>query len=121
MFFYNNSSYSELWLVEAVEWHSIRGVQMIILMKIVSVGYDMDSGTLQSHPDLLEIIGYLLNPGTVVFGPWISLGTYRAALKTFNWVRILLYLKKLLDENYPVHSLIEYQTKYQYGTLMIVP
>ncbi|CAL4073739.1 unnamed protein product, partial [Meganyctiphanes norvegica] len=36
----------ELWLADPTDWHSVRGAQMIILMKIVSVGYDLDSSIL---------------------------------------------------------------------------
>lgn len=68
--------FGELWWADPVDWHSIRGSQMIILMKLVSVGYDLDSATLLSPPNPLEIAGYIMNPGTVIFGPWFSFSSY---------------------------------------------
>ena len=35
-----------------------------------------------------ELCGYLLHPGTVVFGPWCSLHTYRHILLPFKWVSL---------------------------------
>lgn len=34
----------------------------------------------------LELLGYLLHPGTIIFGPWCSLSTYRQILQPINWV-----------------------------------
>ncbi|XP_055329141.1 protein-serine O-palmitoleoyltransferase porcupine-like [Paramacrobiotus metropolitanus] len=53
--------------------HKIRGAQMIIFMKILSLAH-LDKPLL---PSLLEYCGYIFCPGTVVFGPWISLDQYR--------------------------------------------
>ncbi|XP_068247686.1 protein-serine O-palmitoleoyltransferase porcupine-like [Palaemon carinicauda] len=74
----------ELWWADPVEWHSIRGAQMIILMKIVSVGYDLDATSLSSHPSILEMAGYIMNPGTIIFGPWTSFDTYRKVLQPLS-------------------------------------
>lgn len=34
----------------------------------------------------VELCGYLLHPGTVVFGPWCSVATYRQIHEPFKWV-----------------------------------
>ncbi|XP_063885813.1 protein-serine O-palmitoleoyltransferase porcupine-like isoform X4 [Scylla paramamosain] len=81
----------ELWLADPVDWHSIRGPQMIILMKVVSVGFDLDSSSLSRLPNILEMVGYILNPGTVIFGPWISFSSYKRVLQPFSWnLRLVL-------------------------------
>ncbi|XP_037093203.1 protein-serine O-palmitoleoyltransferase porcupine-like [Pollicipes pollicipes] len=70
----------ELWLVEAARWHSVRGAQMILMMKAVSAG--LDGSPAAPPPGPLQYAGYLLHPGTVVFGPWIALADYTAAVHT---------------------------------------
>ncbi|KAF2360412.1 Membrane bound O-acyl transferase MBOAT [Trinorchestia longiramus] len=148
----------ELWLVEATVWHSIRGAQMIILMKIISYAHDTfapEIPGIESKTQMLEIsktktsvlgmtksyeekvhqetlnsenwddvtrkrqisskqkqhntpgskqqvdggddklssrlsravefCGYLLHPGSIVFGPWCSLDTYRQILRPMSW------------------------------------
>lgn len=77
--------FGELWWADPVDWHSIRGSQMIILMKLVSVGYDLDSATLLSPPNPLEIAGYIMNPGTVIFGPWFSFSSYLKVVGPLSW------------------------------------
>ncbi|XP_064119001.1 protein-serine O-palmitoleoyltransferase porcupine-like [Macrobrachium nipponense] len=88
----------ELWWADPVEWHSIRGAQMIILMKIVSIGFDLDASVLSSHPSLVEMAGYIMNPGTVIFGPWISLDSYRKVLQplSINLMLIANIVSKLV-------------------------
>ncbi|XP_076338388.1 protein-serine O-palmitoleoyltransferase por isoform X2 [Tachypleus tridentatus] len=65
----------ELFLVDKAQWHKIRGSQMIVTMKIISLAFDIDSG-LVSLPNPLECLGYFLCVGTVIFGPWISFTGY---------------------------------------------
>ncbi|XP_045591999.2 LOW QUALITY PROTEIN: protein-serine O-palmitoleoyltransferase porcupine [Procambarus clarkii] len=77
--------FCELWWADPIDWHSIRGPQMVILMKLVSVGYDLDAATLASAPNPLEMAGYVMNPGTIIFGPWISFGTYLKVLQPLPW------------------------------------
>ncbi|KAG7172792.1 serine O-palmitoleoyltransferase porcupine-like [Homarus americanus] len=77
--------FGELWWADPVDWHSIRGPQMILLMKMVSVGYDLDSAALYSPPNPLAMAGYLMNPGTVVFGPWLSFSSYQKVLQPLSW------------------------------------
>lgn len=77
---------SELWWADPVDWHSIRGAQMIILMKVVSVGYDLDARTLTTCPGIFELLGYILNPGSIIFGPWVSFKTYMKVLEPASWV-----------------------------------
>lgn len=52
------------------------GPQMILAMKLISVAFDMDLGTVKKMPSVLEYFGYLYNVGTVIFGPWISFHDY---------------------------------------------
>ena len=89
--------FSETWFFTPDKWHSVRGGQMILVMKTVSVGLDLSgaaSGTsgvstaaagspgVRPPPSLLQYAGYLLHPGTTVFGPWIALDDYILSMES---------------------------------------
>jgi len=42
---------SETWLAEPVVWHMVRGPVMIVAMKIISLGFDMDSAEIKKEKD----------------------------------------------------------------------
>ncbi|XP_013418308.1 protein-serine O-palmitoleoyltransferase porcupine [Lingula anatina] len=67
----------ELFLVETEKWHKIRGAQMVLSMKIISVAFDVDTGHL-GVPRVWEFAGYCLHVGTVIFGPWVPYKQYNA-------------------------------------------
>lgn len=73
-------------MVNPMWWHAFRGIQMVILMKLVSVGYDLDTSQLKEFPNLFEVTGYTFNPGTVIFGPWIPFTSYQNVLSPLKWV-----------------------------------
>ncbi|XP_023705139.1 protein-serine O-palmitoleoyltransferase porcupine isoform X2 [Cryptotermes secundus] len=71
----------ELCFVNRTEWHKIRGAQMLVAMKVISVAFDTDFGALQCLPSPAEFTGYVLCVGTCVFGPWVP---YRDYISIFN-------------------------------------
>ncbi|XP_063289206.1 protein-serine O-palmitoleoyltransferase porcupine isoform X2 [Pelobates fuscus] len=71
----------EMHMVDTVSWHKMRGAQMIVAMKAVSLGFDVDRGVVRSIPSPVEFMGYVYFVGTVIFGPWISFTTYLQAVK----------------------------------------
>ncbi|KAF4532626.1 hypothetical protein B566_EDAN011539 [Ephemera danica] len=71
---------SELALVHNSLWHKIRGAQMLLAMKAISVGFDIEIGTLKCLPTLPEFAGYVFSVGTCVFGPWNIDWIYRVLL-----------------------------------------
>nr|XP_054750960.1 protein-serine O-palmitoleoyltransferase porcupine-like [Lytechinus pictus] len=71
----------ELFVADPVSWHKVRGAQMILLMKVISVGFDLDQGILSSLPDIFEYFGYTFCVGTCIFGPWVSFSNYMAMLQ----------------------------------------
>ncbi|XP_059189966.1 protein-serine O-palmitoleoyltransferase porcupine-like [Centropristis striata] len=77
----------ELHLIDMVTWHKIRGSQMVVAMKAISLAFDLDRGSVGSLPSPAEFLGYVLFVGTVVFGPWISFSTYQSAVegKKLSW------------------------------------
>ena len=67
---------SEIFVVPVNEWHQIRGAQMIATMKIISLAFDLGSEKVDNLPGVLEYMGYVLHPGSIVFGPWMSYEEY---------------------------------------------
>ncbi|OWK49601.1 Protein-cysteine N-palmitoyltransferase porcupine [Lonchura striata] len=52
------------------------GAQMVVAMKAVSLGFDLDRGAGGPEPGPAQVLGYLCSPGSVVFGPWEPFGAY---------------------------------------------
>ncbi|XP_026223914.1 protein-serine O-palmitoleoyltransferase porcupine-like [Anabas testudineus] len=81
----------ELHLIDMVTWHKIRGTQMVVAMKAISLAFDLDRGAVSSLPSPSEFLGYILFVGTVVFGPWISFPNYKNALEgrklSWSWLQ----------------------------------
>nr|XP_033779236.1 protein-serine O-palmitoleoyltransferase porcupine isoform X1 [Geotrypetes seraphini]XP_033779242.1 protein-serine O-palmitoleoyltransferase porcupine isoform X1 [Geotrypetes seraphini]XP_033779249.1 protein-serine O-palmitoleoyltransferase porcupine isoform X1 [Geotrypetes seraphini]XP_033779256.1 protein-serine O-palmitoleoyltransferase porcupine isoform X1 [Geotrypetes seraphini] len=81
----------EMHMVDTVTWHKMRGAQMIVAMKAVSLGFDLDRGQSPSIPSPVEFMGYIYFVGTVIFGPWISFFGYLQAVEgqklSFPWLR----------------------------------
>ncbi|XP_069603995.1 protein-serine O-palmitoleoyltransferase porcupine isoform X3 [Ranitomeya imitator] len=81
----------EMHMVDTISWHKMRGAQMIVAMKAVSLGFDVDRGSVRSIPSPVEFMGYVYFVGTVIFGPWISFTSYLDAVNgrkmTLSWFR----------------------------------
>ncbi|XP_031468061.1 protein-serine O-palmitoleoyltransferase porcupine-like [Phasianus colchicus] len=71
----------ELHMVDTVTWHKMRGAQMVVAMKAVSLGFDLDRGGVRGEPTPTQVLGYLCSPGSVIFGPWEPFGTYLRAVE----------------------------------------
>lgn len=81
----------ELHLIDTVTWHKIRGSQMVVAMKAISLAFDLDKGTVGILPSPAEFLGYVLFVGTVIFGPWISFSSYKSAVEgrklSWGWLQ----------------------------------
>ncbi|KAM9752443.1 protein-serine O-palmitoleoyltransferase porcupine-like [Menidia menidia] len=81
----------ELHLIDMVTWHKIRGSQMVVAMKVISLAFDLDRRAVGSLPSPAEFLGYVLFVGTAVFGPWISFSAYKNAVDgpklSWAWLR----------------------------------
>ncbi|XP_056278986.1 protein-serine O-palmitoleoyltransferase porcupine-like isoform X1 [Pseudoliparis swirei] len=71
----------ELHMTDTTNWHKMRGSQMVVAMKAISLAFDLDSGVVTSVPSPIEFMGYIYFVGTVIFGPWISFNSYKEALE----------------------------------------
>ncbi|XP_047224867.1 protein-serine O-palmitoleoyltransferase porcupine-like isoform X1 [Girardinichthys multiradiatus] len=70
----------ELQFIDMGTWNKIRGSQMVVAMKVISLAFELDRRNLNNLPSPSEFLGYVFFVGTVVFGPWISLYSYKNAL-----------------------------------------
>ncbi|XP_037832734.1 protein-serine O-palmitoleoyltransferase porcupine isoform X2 [Kryptolebias marmoratus] len=89
----------ELHMMDTTNWHKMRGSQMVVAMKAISLAFDLDRGVVASVPSPIEFMGYIYFVGTVIFGPWISFNSYKEALEgrklslawlfkvSFSWVK----------------------------------
>lgn len=59
----------------------VTGAQIILSMKIIGVGFDHSNGNVEKLPDVTQFLGYCLNVGSVIFGPWVSYQDYLQAVK----------------------------------------
>ncbi|XP_017042168.1 protein-serine O-palmitoleoyltransferase porcupine [Drosophila ficusphila] len=79
------------------DWPQLRGIQMVVNMKLISLGFDLTagSGQLQARiPGSLAYLGYLYSPATCALGPWVSFGSYMDCLVPRNsW---LVSLRRLV-------------------------
>lgn len=72
-------------------WHQIRGMVLMLSMKIISIAFDCDRGVLKSLPNPITYFGYMFHQGTLLFGPWISIVNYKNSVEnsvpmSLNWV-----------------------------------
>ena len=51
----NKSFFSELFFANPIEWHQIRGAQMILTMKLISIAFDMDEDVKKSQEKQAEM------------------------------------------------------------------
>ncbi|CAG9535242.1 unnamed protein product [Cercopithifilaria johnstoni] len=71
----------------AKEFMSMRGILMIIVMKITSLSFD-SSNEFNGSITLLQLLSYMFDSSTILFGPWITYKQYQDSL----------YLKKFKVE-----------------------
>ncbi|MCP9263107.1 PORCN protein [Dirofilaria immitis] len=82
----------------AKEFMSMRGILMIMLMKITSLSFDL-ANEFYNDITLLHLLSYMFDSSTVLFGPWITYKQYQDSLfpKEFkveitNCFRALIYI-----------------------------
>lgn len=65
-------------LFEVSEWNSIKGMEMILIMKTVSLVVDLKHS---KWFNLTDLFSYLLSLNTTMFGPWITYNDHLNLLK----------------------------------------
>uniref|UniRef100_A0A915Q406 Protein-serine O-palmitoleoyltransferase porcupine n=1 Tax=Setaria digitata TaxID=48799 RepID=A0A915Q406_9BILA len=66
------------YFLTAEEFMSVRGILMIILMKIISLSFDLINELYEVT--LLHLLSYVFDGSTVLFGPWITYNQYQDSL-----------------------------------------
>uniref|UniRef100_A0A0A9XHP3 Protein-serine O-palmitoleoyltransferase porcupine n=2 Tax=Lygus hesperus TaxID=30085 RepID=A0A0A9XHP3_LYGHE len=75
---------SEFGLINQPTWERIRGPQMVMCMKIISYCFDLRHSSSRAF-NAYDFLGYVLCPGTLVFGPWVPFADYMAAFENDKW------------------------------------
>ncbi|VDN02318.1 unnamed protein product [Thelazia callipaeda] len=70
-------------LMTAEKFMSIRGILMVMLMKTTSVSFDL-ANELYKDISLLQLLSYVLDGSTILFGPWITYKQYHDSLEMKN-------------------------------------
>lgn len=68
------------YIYSAERFTSTRGCFMVIVMKFVSACFELENGTADDI-SLLSFCAYLLDPSTLLFGPWISFSDFLDSLQ----------------------------------------
>ncbi|EDO40458.1 predicted protein, partial [Nematostella vectensis] len=80
----------ELFIASPSAWHRVRGTQMILVMKMISIAFDYDQGILAQLPNLLEYFGYSISASSIIFGPFMSYDDYSKILTgkrlSLSWI-----------------------------------
>ncbi|XP_048872969.1 protein-serine O-palmitoleoyltransferase porcupine-like isoform X1 [Brienomyrus brachyistius] len=81
----------EMHMMDTATWHKMRGSQMVVAMKAISLAFDLDRGVVPTVPSPIEFMGYIYFVGTVIFGPWISFNSYKEAIgsRKLSWAWLL--------------------------------
>ena len=45
---------------------------MVLVMKLISLAFDMDNALVQFRPNIVEYFGYALSVSSVIFGPFMT-------------------------------------------------
>ncbi|XP_065215367.1 protein-serine O-palmitoleoyltransferase porcupine [Planococcus citri] len=61
---------------QRLEWPRIRNVQMLIVMKAVSLTMDYEGKFIREFPSFFEYFGYIFCFGNCIFGPWVDFKSY---------------------------------------------
>lgn len=65
---------SEYFLIEPETWMQIRGIVMVLIMKVISLVDDIEKFGVM--PNFVQYCGYTLSGANIMFGPWISFSDY---------------------------------------------
>jgi hypothetical protein len=69
-------------------WEQVRGIQMIMVLKILSVSSDASTRQLKSPPPFVDYLGYIFCPANVAFGPWVPFSVY---MRLFEPRKLVIY------------------------------
>lgn len=79
-------------------WHQIRGILLLLAMKVISISFDIDNKSIK-FPSILSYLSYCMHCGTLLFGPWISYEDFCSSIthpKRFSYSWFFNILKSLI-------------------------
>nr|CAB3265047.1 protein-cysteine N-palmitoyltransferase porcupine [Phallusia mammillata] len=86
--------FGELLFSDPHLWNRLRGVLLLVAMKIISVAFDFETKRV-AFPGPLLYFSYIFHPGFLVYGPWISIEDYQDYLTVkrpfnFDWLKTII-------------------------------
>ena len=81
--------FAEFYFQDSQSWNRMRGLILLLSMKVISYSFDIQHNG-SNHLCIFEYLAYVFHPGTLMYGPWISLRDYRESTQrrtalSFNW------------------------------------
>ncbi|VDP10353.1 unnamed protein product [Soboliphyme baturini] len=77
-------------ILPATSFNKILGSVMVLNMKMISVGFDMDNmNDAAVVPDFVGFFGYCFHVGTSLFGPWLSFNNCCTAMRSACFASVL--------------------------------
>ena len=61
---------------------------MILVMKLISLAFDLDKGVVPTRPNILEYFGFSVSVSSVIFGPFMTYSDYTQILTGRTMVSI---------------------------------
>lgn len=63
---------------------------MIVMMKAISVIFDIENGVTEVPTNLLEFSSYVFHPASVIFGPFLTYKNYTQIFQAHSFVSFVL-------------------------------
>ncbi|XP_044741987.1 protein-serine O-palmitoleoyltransferase porcupine [Chrysoperla carnea] len=79
-------------LVESQVWRQISSIQMIMVMKTVSIAFDVEKQVI-NMPPFLHYFGYIYSVSNILFGPWMSFQEYTKINVSLNFTSFITTVK----------------------------
>lgn len=91
--------FGEYFVQNSELWHQIRGILLLLAMKVISVSFDIDNKSIKKFPSIVSYFSYCMHCGTLLFGPWVSYDDFYSSItnpKRFSYSWIFSIFKSLV-------------------------
>jgi hypothetical protein len=85
-------------LMTREKWFSMRGTQMLILMKLISLSIDIETNRLVQFR-FIDFIKYAISFDGIIFGPWISFEDFLRSMNQKKNYIVIFYNSKIFESD----------------------
>ena len=79
------------------DWYSMRGAEMLLLMKLISLSIDIERKSVRTHEykriKFIDFINYLVSFDSLIFGPWTNYEDYLQSVKSRRIIWVLFSIR----------------------------